>query len=91
MTRNICGNQVTTNANLSTTDYNQTTPTHNWCDIYSFFSELGLCDDRKRLMKKKTRRGLKEGDVGYLDKASGTDSAMEDRYTRINLLPSTEF
>ncbi len=48
-------------------------------NFFIYFTELGLCDDRKRLMKKKTRRGLKEGDAGYLDKASGTDSAMEDR------------
>ena len=40
--------------------------------------ELGLCDDKKKLMKKKIRRGLKEGDAGYLEKASGSDSAMED-------------
>merc|ERR1712008_539301 len=38
----------------------------------------GLCDDKKKLMKKKIRRGLKEGDAGYLEKASGSDSAMED-------------
>merc|ERR1739844_492054 len=40
--------------------------------------ELGLCDDKKKLMRKKVRRGLKEGDAGYLENASETDSAMED-------------
>ena len=40
--------------------------------------ELGLCNDMKKLMKKKVRRGMKEGDAGYLEKASGSDSAMED-------------
>ena len=40
--------------------------------------ELGLCDDKKKLMRKKIRRGLKEGDAGYLENASETDSAMED-------------
>ena len=41
-------------------------------------SELGLCDDKKKLMRKKVRRGLKEGDPGYLERASETDSALED-------------
>ena len=40
--------------------------------------ELGLCNDVKKLMKKKVRRGMKEGDAGYLEKASESDSAMED-------------
>ena len=40
--------------------------------------ELGLCNDMKKLMKKKVRRGMKEGDAGYLEKASESDSAMED-------------
>jgi hypothetical protein len=42
------------------------------------FSELGLCTDHKKLMKKRIRRGLKEGDAGYLGRASDTDSALED-------------
>ena len=29
-------------------------------------------------MKKRIKRGLKEGDAGYLKNASDTDSAMED-------------
>ncbi len=32
----------------------------------------------KKLMRKKVRRGLKEGDPGYLERASDTDSALED-------------
>merc|ERR1740129_362736 len=40
--------------------------------------ELKLCNDVKKLMKKKVRRGMKEGDAGYLEKASESDSAMED-------------
>merc|ERR1711971_430669 len=40
--------------------------------------ELGLCNDVKKLMKKRVRRGMKEGDAGYLEKASESDSAMED-------------
>ena len=39
--------------------------------------EIGLCDDRKKLMTKRTRKGLKEGDPGYLENASESDSAME--------------
>jgi hypothetical protein len=40
---------------------------------------LGICDDKKRLMKKRVRRGgLKEGDAGYLEAASESDSALED-------------
>ena len=39
------------------------------------FIELQLCTDKKKLMKKKVRRGLKEEDPGS---ASETDSAMED-------------
>ena len=41
-------------------------------------SELGLCSDKKKLMKKRIRRGLKEGDDGYLQQASDSDSALED-------------
>merc|ERR1740129_148577 len=40
--------------------------------------ELRLCNDVKKLMKKRVRRGMKEGDAGYLEKASESDSAMED-------------
>jgi hypothetical protein len=29
-------------------------------------------------MKKRIRRGLKEGDAGFLERASDTDSALED-------------
>ena len=29
-------------------------------------------------MKKRIRRGLKEGDAGYLERASDSDSALED-------------
>ena len=47
--------------------------------LFCFFStELELCDDKKKLMKKKIRRGLKEGDAGYLQNASDSDSALED-------------
>ena len=52
-----------------------------WISIPNLFctiSELGLCDDKKKLMRKKVRRGLKEGDPGYLERASETDSALED-------------
>jgi hypothetical protein len=32
-------------------------------------------------MKKRIRRGLKEGDAGYLERASDADSALEDSST----------
>ena len=40
--------------------------------------DLGLCDDKKKLKKKRTQRGLKEGDPGYLKSASESDSALDD-------------
>lgn len=40
--------------------------------------ELGLCDDKKKLKKKRTQRRLKEGDPGYLKSASESDSALDD-------------
>ena len=44
----------------------------------SSFLELGICDDKKKLKKKRTRRTLKEGDPGYLKSASESDSALDD-------------
>lgn len=43
-----------------------------------FPAEMGLCDDRKKLMKKSHRRNLQEGDPGYLKSASESDSALDD-------------
>lgn len=44
--------------------------------ITIFFSELGLCDDPKKLSKKGSGRRRREGDVK--ESSSESDSALED-------------
>ena len=46
--------------------------------FFLLLTELGLCDDKKKLKKKRTKRTLKEGEPGYLKSASESDSALDD-------------
>ena len=46
--------------------------------FFLLLTELGLCDDKKTLKNKRTKRTLKEGEPGYLKSASESDSALDD-------------